>query len=180
MLSVLLIGAIALGFSHAPAAWHRPGPSALLFAVFSGVFIGGMAVVNRVDNLWLLFVVAFAVVALSLAGMTLERHRLHVKSLAKTYLSTPQPKNPGNMLESMNQGMTAQLLMEEVRKERKKIYEAKRPFDVYLTYRLENLGIEKKPWPVVYWIGEILLGGLLAGGIAIRWQKWQSEESHSI
>ncbi len=172
ILSVLLVGTMGLALAHAPPGWQRPGPTALLFAVAGGVFIGGIAVVNRIKSRRLVFAVAFAVIAVSIAGMTAERYRLYVKSLEETYLSPPQASNPSALFENFEGGQAAQELAREMRRQ---AYEAERPFRVYLAFRLQALGIKNEPWPLVYWIGELLLGGLLGALIAARWHKWQWE-----
>ncbi len=172
ILSVLLVGAMGLALAHAPPSWQRPGPTALLFAVAGGVFIGGIAVVNQIKSRRLVCSVAFAVIVLSIAGMTAERYRLYVKSLKERYLSPPKALNPSALFENFPGGQVGQ---EMVREMRRKEYEAKRPFRVYLAFRLQALGITEEPWPLVYWIGELLLGGLLGAFVAARWQKWQWE-----
>ena len=173
ILSVLLVGAMGLALAHAPPSWQRPGPTALLFAVAGGVFIGGIAVVNRIKSRRLVFPVAFAVIALAIVGMTARTlSAVRQKSGRSAISARPRPPNPSALFENFPGGQVGQ---EMVREMRRKEYEAKRPFRVYLAFRLQALGITNEPWPLVYWIGELLLGGLLGAFVAVRWQKWQWE-----
>ena len=179
VLSLILIGAMSFLTAHAPPAWQRPGPTALWLAIVSGVLVGGIAVVNRIDNRRLVFSAAFVLIVLAIAGMTLERHRLYVNSLAELYLGAPKPAGPGVLGEQMRPGAAAEGLIESFRADHEKIYHAKRPFAVFLSFRLKPLGITESPWPWVFWIGEILLGSLAGAFAAAFWHSWQTEPSKS-
>lgn len=178
VLSLGLVGVMAFAVAHAPPGWQRPGPTALWFAVAGGIIMGGIAVVHRITSRRLVFIVAFPVIAASIAGMTGERYRLYVNSLRSLYLGSTAPKSPKAMGDAITGGQVMQDMIEEFHAERRAIYEARRPFRVFLAFRLEALGITTEPWPLVFWLGEILLGGLLGAFVAARWHKWQME-SHA-
>jgi len=175
LLSLIFVAGIAFAAAHAPRSWQRPGPTALWLAVISGVFVGGIAAVNRVQSRKLVGGTAFVLIALAIAGMTAERYRLYVNALKDLYLGPPQTTNPNQMAETLKQGPVAQKLMKEVRVERRKVYESKRPLSVFLKFRLRGLGVTDEPWPVVFFIGEIVLGGLAGAFAAVFWHRWQIE-----
>jgi hypothetical protein len=175
VLSIVLVGLMAFAVAHAPPGWQRPGPTALWFAAASGVAVGAIAVVHRIKSRRLVFLVAFFVIAIATAGMTGERYRLYVNSLRAVYLGPTTPKNPHAPMEAASRGQVMQEMIEEFRAERRAIYEAKRPFRVFLAFRLEALGIATEPWPLVFWFGEIFLGGLVGAFAALQWHKWQIE-----
>ncbi|MCA9071508.1 MAG: hypothetical protein KDA84_21420, partial [Planctomycetaceae bacterium] len=83
VLSLFVVGAWAFAVAHAPPTWQRPGPTAIWLAIFGGAMVGGIAVINRVQNRRLVFLVTFVLVGLGVAGMTTERYRLYVKGLEK-------------------------------------------------------------------------------------------------
>lgn len=174
-LSFGLVGAMAFAMAHAPPGWQRPGPTAFWFAVVSGVVVGGIAVVNCVRSRRLVFLVAFLVISAAIAGMTAERYRIYDKWLRDLYLGPPGSHNPAVMSETLKHGQVMEELMKDIHEQRRLIYEARRPFPVFLKFRLEALGISTEPWPLVFWLGEILLGGLVGAFVALRWQTWQFE-----
>jgi hypothetical protein len=165
---------MAFAVAHAPPGWQRPGPTALWFAVVAGIVVGGIAVVNRVQRKGLMFLVAFLLISSAIAGMTGERYRLYEKSLKDLYLG-PASNNPAVLSETVKHGQVMEELIKDLREERHRVYEAKRPFLVFLTFRLAALGITQEPWPMVFWLGEILLGGTLGAFVALRWHAWQWE-----
>lgn len=175
VLSVGLVSAFAFAVAHAPPGWQRPGPTALWFSVAGGIVVGGIAVIHRIQKRWLVFVVAFLAIATSIAGMTAERYRLYVKSLKDLYLGQSARQDPNVLKETITHGQAMQNVMEEFHAERRAIYEAKRPFRVFLTFRLEAWGITTEPWPVIFWLGEIFLGGLVGAIVAVQWHKWKME-----
>ena len=175
LLCVGLVGAMGFAVAHAPPGWQRPGPTALWFSVAGGIVVGGIAVANRITSRWLVFLVAFLVIAASIAGMTGERYRVYVAALKDLYLGPPARQNPNRMAETITHGQGMQDVFDELHATRRAIYEAKRPFPVFLAFRLEALGIATEPWPLAFWLGEIFLGGLLGAFTAIQWHKWQME-----
>jgi hypothetical protein len=178
-LSFVLVGAMGFALAHAPPGWQRPGPTALWFAVASGIAVGGIAVVNQVRRSGLVFAVGFLVIFLAIAGMTGERYRLYEKSLRELYLGPPAANNPEALSESLNHGQALQSLMEDFEEDRRRVYETRRPFAVFLRFRLEGWGISQEPWPIVFFLGEILLGGLVGAITAVGWQikLWEARKS---
>ncbi len=168
---------MAFAVAHAPPGWQRPGPTAFWFAVAAGIVIGGTAVVNRVRSRRLVFLVAFAMISLAIAGMTGERYRLYEKSLRAVYLGPHTSSNPDTMAETLKHGPVLEEFMNDFHEEHRRLYEAKRPFSFFLTFRLQALGISQEPWPILFWIGEILLGGIAGAFVATRWQTWQMESA---
>jgi hypothetical protein len=175
VLCVGLVGVMAFATAHAPPAWQRPGPTAFWFAVLGGVVVGGIAAVHRIQNRWLVALVGFLIIAAAILGMTGERYRLYVQSLKDLYLGSLAPNSPEALGEAVAQGGAMENFLNEMRATRRRIYEARRPFPAFLSFRLEALGIATEPWPLVFWLGEILLGGLVGAFVAVRWHKWQSE-----
>lgn len=175
VLSVGLVGAMAFAVAHAPPSWQRPGPTALWFSVAGGVVVGFIAIANRIKSRRLVFLVGFFVIAISIAGMTGERYRIYVKSLKGLYLEKSAQQNPRPTAETITHGHAMESLIKELHAERRAIYEAKRPFRVFLTFRLDALGISDEPWPLAFWLGELFLGGLVGAFVASRWHKWQTE-----
>ncbi len=175
LLCVGLVGAMGFAVAHAPPGWQRPGPTALWFSVAGGIVVGGIALANRITSRGLVFLVGFLVIAASIAGMTGERYRVYVAALKDLYLGANAPKNPNRMAETITHGQGMQDVFDEMHAARRAIYEAKRPFPVFLAFRVEALGITTESWPVVFWLGEIFLGGLIGAFTAIQWHKWQSE-----
>lgn len=174
-LSVGLVGAMAFAVAHAPPGWQRPGPTALWFSVAGGLAVGFLGVANQIKSRWLVFLVGFLVIAISIAGMTGERYRLYVKSLKDLYLGQPSRQNPEMMGKAITHGQAMEQFMEEFHAERRAIYETRRPFRAFLSFRLEALGVKTEPWPLAFWLGEVFLGGLVGAFAASRWHKWQSE-----
>lgn len=174
-LSVLLVGAWAFAVAHAPPAWQRPGPTAFWLAIFSGVVVGGIGVINRVQNRRLVFFVSFALVALAVIGMTAERYRLYVKGLEKEYLTQMRPQNSTDLGPALQYGEALENLLDEAREERRRIFEEKRPFRVFLAFRLQALGITTEPWPLIFFLGESVLGGLVAAFVALSWHRMQTQ-----
>jgi hypothetical protein len=166
---------MAFAVAHAPPGWQRPGPTALWFSVAGGLVVGGIAVVHRVTRRWLVFLVAFLIIALSIGGMTGERYRLYVKSLKGEYLGNSAPTSPDDMANAISHGHIMEELIGDLREKRREIYEARRPFHVFLAFRLQGFGIDAEPWAAAFWLGEIFLGGLLGAFTATRWHKWQTE-----
>lgn len=179
-LCVLLVAAWAFAVAHAPPTWQRPGPTAFWMAIFSGVLVGGIGVINRVQSRRLIFVVAFVLVALAIAGMTAERYRLYVKGLEKQYLGQIQPRNTSDLGPALQYGEALENLLEEARQERLRIFEQKRPFRVFLTFRVQALGIETKPWPLLFFVGESVGGGLVAAFVAISWHRMQTQPAEVV
>jgi hypothetical protein len=179
VLSFGLVGTMAFAVAHAPPSWQRPGPTALWFSLVGGIVVGFIAVTNRIQGRWLVFLVGFLVIAVCIAGMTGERYRLYVKSLKDLYLGKPAGHNSNIMKETITHGPAMESFMEDFHAERRAIYETKRPFRVFLTFRLEALGISDEPWPLRFWLGEILVGGLVGAFAAMQWHKWQTEPDTS-
>jgi hypothetical protein len=175
VLSVGLVGAMGFAVAHAPPSWQRPGPTALWFSVAGGLAVGGIAVVNRIVSLWLVFLVGFLVIGAAITGMTGERYRVYVNSLKDLYLGQPARQDPNMMRETITHGQALEGFMDEFHAERREVYEAKRPFRVFLSFRLEALGITGEPWPLVFWLAEVFLGGLAGAFVAVQWHKWQLE-----
>lgn len=168
---------MALGLAHAPPSWHRPGPTALWFSLISGIVVGGIAIVQRIRRGGLVFALAFVLTALALAGMMGERYRMYDESLRNLYLGPPAAHNPEAMRQTLKHGSIVEEMMEDIREERRKVYEARRPFPVFLRFRIEPLGITEGPWPLVFWLGEVFIGGLVGAIVANRWHKWQLEST---
>jgi hypothetical protein len=170
-----LVGLMALAAAHLPPGWQRPGPTAFWFAIVSGLVVGGIAVVHRVYSGRWVFVLGFLVISLAIAGMTGERYRLYDKTLRDLYLGPATAQNPQAMQDRLQHGHVEEQLMQEHRQSRRRVYEARRSFPVFLKFRLEGWGLTNDPWPIVFWWGEILIGGLLGAFIALRWHTWQRE-----
>ena len=150
---VIGVTAVTLLAAHAPARIRLLG----LFAVAVGALCGwGMARGAE----WLRVtmspgrsaILAGVVIATAQVGLTLESWRLFTAAKHHEYLEAPKKEIPG-------------FLVEAAMKERRLIFERETRFPTYLEHRVKNLGVSSSPWPLLLWIGEMILG--TAAGIAV-------------
>jgi hypothetical protein len=158
-----LVGLTALTL----AAAHAPGRIRLLglFAVAFGAVCGwglarGAAYFGVSDRSIVRLVTAMILIGAAETGLTLESWRLYVVDLRKTYDPEASAEVVGG-----GQPFVPDSLLKKAREERQRALEAKSRLPAYLRHRVKNLGDWPAPWPVVFWVGEVILG--TAAGVAV-------------
>jgi len=105
-------------------------------------------------------VIVGVLIAAAETGLTLESWRLYVVELRKLY-------DPEAATEAVGGGQpfVPDSLLKQAREERQQVLVEKSRFAAYLQHRVKELGDWSAPWPVVFWLGELLLG--TAAGVVV-------------
>ena len=151
--AALVVLAISIAAAHAPIRVKLLG----LFSIGAGGAMGAASAFftkphpDRVPRRWLaiLFLMAFS----GLAGSTWLAFRSEAASQAKS----PQQQMAATMMKQMERDSNGEIVPATS-------ISAVDEFRWYLTRRVKQLGSWPSPWPELFWIAE-----LLAGGVAAAW-----------
>lgn len=163
---------LSLLFAHAPQPLKRLGLSYAIFGVVCGAVLGWFAKDRKLSFTKGL---AFASVLIVSAGgihIGWVSYQQFKTVRAKQLQEDPKQLAMLNMMEKMADETTAK----ELRKRRR---EMQPQFPDYLAFRVSGLGKLSAPWPLIFWVGELLLASILAAGIVLRTVN-QDRENHPL
>lgn len=171
LLGAVLIAALTIVGVHAPAVVKKIG----LFAIGYGLLVGwGLGYAARLTG-WrtsrsVSGVLAFVVIAAGLVGLAFESYRQRSAAVQEWLRENPETMLAARMVE---QGATPDDPRQRSRHQelQKTIRRRIDPgFFDYLAFRLQlsPLRTWPMPWPAVFWIAEVLLGGTAGAWLTVR------------
>lgn len=154
-IAVALVGltAVTLGAAHAPGRVRLLGLFAVAFGAACGWGLARAALaMETARGRWAGPVMVAVLIASAEIGLTLESWRLYIADRRREYFEDSAKKIP-------------KPLQEAAMRELRPIFERETRLEAYLLHRVKNLGEWASPWPMVFWLVEVLLG--TAAGTAV-------------
>lgn len=184
VLSVLGLTIFTLMAAHAPGRIKLIGPFAVGFGLAAGAGLVALARIigarRRRFIVW--WVPVF--IAAGQIGMAIESHRLYAKQVRRdsagdvNVLKLARFLHEGAAPEDPDQKAQYEQMQQSVQKaaeERRRELQEKTSFTGYLRHRLSPLGSWPRPWPTVFWLGEVLLGTAAGIWLVIRMTRGMEE-----
>jgi F0F1-type ATP synthase assembly protein I len=170
--SCLLVLILSLLFAHAPQPLKRLGLSYAIFGILCGAVLGWFAKDRKLSFTKGL---AFSSVLIVFAGgghISWVSYQQFKAVRAKQLQEDPKQLAMLNMMEKMADETTATELQERRRGLQPQFLD-------YLTFRVSSFGKWSSPWPLIFWLGELLLASILAVWVVLRSVN-QDRENHPL
>jgi hypothetical protein len=169
LLVTIAAGALALAFAHLPPIFKKLGLLAVAYGLLVGL-IGAWLAQFAPSVLRRLWISSAAVCLIALAGQVgtaLESYRVQRADEQTRERADPKQVLARRLLESANEPSDArsQSTLEEFRRSREGPGTS---FADYLQFRVSSLGLRSKWAGELFWVVELVLGGIAAGWIFRR------------
>ena len=166
--AVCAIGLTALTLlsAHAPGRVRLLGLFAVVFGGVCGWGIGFAGHKFSMTRNGISLLIAGLLIAAAEISLTLESYRLHVGALQTIYRDAGTEDFNGK-----RKPFVPDSLLKDHRENRERILEQKSQFTAYLAHRLKRIEWTASPWPVVFWIAELIVGTALGTAVFYRVSK---------
>lgn len=169
----VLVAALAIAGANAPARMKWIGLFAVAFGLLAGGMLGLLARSAGGTVSWKAALLAGLLIAGGEVLMAVEAHRIYVaqyemrfrrdqeKMMAAGLPSGTQPKTENDGSDDFSDRVSRSLQSLHERSELlDQVLAENTRFSTYLQLRVSALGSWPSPWPLVFWIGEVIAGSL--------------------
>ena len=166
LVSALVLTGLSIIAAHAPPRVRLLGLFPVACGLIAGWLLIRVAAGVRLQTSRVATLLATALIAASLLGMTFESHRMFAAKVRAQFASAAPDLLEARWLSQPPAGATAKERAQfkrvrqdlaKARRDRRRLLSDRSSFRGYLAHRVLALGVWQSPWPELLWACEILL-----------------------